>query len=88
MGEARHITLEAVVLTVTAAFEATGSILADTAQHRLRTIETALEIHSPAPPEQIATLVATAERMCFVLDAIQREHDVRRTVTLNGEPLT
>ena len=74
-------------MTVSPTFEATGSMLAGTAQHRLLDIDTALEITSAAPPEDIASLVAQAERMCFVLDAIQRPHEVRRRVMLNGEPL-
>lgn len=74
-------------MTVTPSFEATGSILADTAQHRLADIEAVLAITSSAPKEEIAAMVATAERMCFVMDALTRPHTVRRTTLLNGQAL-
>jgi hypothetical protein len=74
-------------MTVTAGFDMLGSILADTAEHRLHAIRTSLEISSPEPREAVAALVAAAERMCFVLDAIRRPHDVERHVILNGTPL-
>ena len=75
-------------MTVTPTFESAGSIIADTIENRLLGVETALDIASPAPREEIATLVATAERMCYVLDAIRRPHEVHGSTTLNGEPLT
>jgi hypothetical protein len=74
-------------MTVTPRFEQTGSILADTVSSRLVHLETSLEIDSPAPPEKISKLVATAERMCFLLDTIREPHPVRSTTLLNGEAL-
>jgi hypothetical protein len=74
-------------MTVTPHFEQTGSIVADTATSRLLDIETDLRIDSDASPEVIAKLVATAERMCFLLDAIREPHEVRTATSLNGEPL-
>ena len=79
--------LERVEMTVTPTFEMTGSILADTATHQLTALETRLELAAAAPREVVRQLVATAERMCFVLDAIQRPHTVHRTVVMNGAPL-
>jgi uncharacterized OsmC-like protein len=64
-----------------------GSILAGTASHRLEGIETELELTADADADKIAAVVDQAERMCFVLDALQRTHAVSRTATLNGEPL-
>ncbi len=75
-------------MTVTPTFEATGSILAGTARHTLRDMQTRLEIESRAARDDVAKLVETAEQMCFVLDALQRPHTVSRTVTLNGAPIT
>ncbi len=74
-------------MTGTPTFEMTGSILADTAQHRLTALETRLVLTSAAPREAVQQLVATAERVCFVLDAIERPHTVHRTILLNGTPL-
>ena len=86
-SEARKIELRDVSMTVTPRFEQTGSIRADTAQSRLIDVETSLHIDSPAEPEKIAALVATAERMCFLMDAIREPHEVRNSTSLNGEPL-
>ena len=63
-------------MTVTPRFEQTGSILADTASSRLLDVETSLSIESEAPREEIAKLVSTAERLCFLLDTIQNPHEV------------
>ena len=68
-------------------FEQTGSIHADTVGSRLVDVETSLHIDSQAPKEDIAKLVATAERMCFLLDTIREPHEVRNSVSLNGELL-
>ena len=75
-------------MVVTPRFEQNGSILADTAVSRLIDVETRLEIESAAPAESIAKLVATAERMCFLLDAIREPHEVRSVTLLNGAPLS
>lgn len=64
-----------------------GSILAGTAEHRLEAIETSLDITADADAEVIAAAVDQAERMCFVLDALQRTHSVSRAASLNGRPL-
>ena len=64
-----------------------GSIKADTAAHSLAGIETALAVSSDADPDEVAAAVDQAERMCFVLDAIERSHTVHRTTSLNGQAL-
>lgn len=74
-------------MTVTPRFEQTGSIGADTVASRLIDIETALHIESTADKEAIEKLVATAERMCFLMDTIREPHEVRHTTSLNGTPL-
>ena len=86
-SEARKIELRDVSMTVTPRFEQTGSIGADTARSRLVDVETSLHIDSPAAPGEIAKLVATAERMCFLMDTIREPHAVRNSTSLNGEPL-
>ena len=86
-SEARKIELNDVSMTVTPRFEQTGSIGADTVKSRLVDIETDLHIESSAPKEDIAKLVATAERMCFLMDTIREPHEVRNTTLLNGETL-
>ena len=64
-----------------------GSILAGTAEHRLDRIETALEVTAGGDRAAVAEAVAQAERMCFVLDALQRAHTVHRTTTIDGVPV-
>ena len=87
MSEARKIALDRVEMTVTPRFEQTGSIGADDATSRLVDVETRLELDSTAPAEQVTKLVATAERMCFLMDAIRQPHSVTSRVSLNGAPL-
>ena len=88
VSEARKIELDHVRMRVTPRFEQTGSIAADTATSRLVDVETELELESQAAPEAIAKLVATAERMCFLMDVIRGAHSVRATATLNGDALS
>ncbi len=64
-----------------------GSMLAGTAEHRLESIRTAVDVTAAADAKTIAAIVDQAERMCFVLDAIERSHDVERIATLNSQPL-
>lgn len=74
-------------MTVTPRFVMSGSILGGTAEHRLDSIDTSLDVTSDADADVIAAVIDQAERMCFVLDALQRPHSVTRTASLNGEPL-
>jgi hypothetical protein len=87
VSEARHITVDAAELTVTGTFDMHGSILAGTAEHTLHGIRTELRVESPARRDQVAAMVEQAERMCFVLDAIQRPHEVERMAFHNGTRL-
>ena len=87
VSEARHVELDEIAMTVTPQFSQEGSILADTVESRLLGIDTALDITTAAPREEVAKLVATAERMCFMMDAVREPHDVRTRVTVNGEDL-
>jgi organic hydroperoxide reductase OsmC/OhrA len=84
VSEAHHIELDQVAMTVSPRFSQEGSILADTIQSRLLDIETSLEITTSAPSEAVAQLIATAERMCFMMNAIRAPHEVRTRVTVNG----
>ena len=86
-SESRKIELNDVSMLVRPRFEQTGSIGADTVSSRLVDIETVLNIESDADPEAIAGLVATAERMCFLMDTIRQPHEVKSAVHLNGEPM-
>ncbi len=74
-------------MLVTPRFEQTGSIRGDDVQSRLLDVETHLELESSAGQQQIETLVATAERMCFLLDTIRNPHSVTAKVSLNGAAL-
>ncbi len=79
--------LDEVDLTVTPSFEMTGSMLAGTAEHRLVSIDTHLDIRSALDATVVRELVEQAERMCFVLDALQRPHAVSSRTTLNDVAL-
>jgi len=75
-------------MTVTPQFAQEGSILADTVESRLLGIDTELEITTSAPQDVVAKLIATAERMCFMMDAVREPHEVRSRVSVNGAVLT
>lgn len=87
VGEARKVDITSASMVVTPSFVMSGSMIAGTAEHRLQSMETALDITSDADRDTIASIVDQAERMCFVLDALQRSHTVTDTTTLNGQPL-
>ena len=87
VSEARHIELDEIAMSVSPRFSQEGSILADTVQSRLLSIDTSLEITTSAPRDVVSKLVATAERMCFMMDAVQEPHEMRTQVTINGEIL-
>ncbi|MEL7158532.1 MAG: hypothetical protein AAFN30_18315 [Actinomycetota bacterium] len=74
-------------LTVTPSFVMSGSIVAGTARHRLDSMTTELEVEADADTDTVAAMVDQAERMCFVLDAIESTHDVTRSATVNGESI-
>jgi hypothetical protein len=74
-------------VTVAPWFAQDGSIIADTATSQLLDLETAVEIATAAPRDEVAKLLETAERMCFVLNAVREPHAIRRRATVNGEPL-
>ena len=86
-SETRKIQIESASMVVTPRFEQSGSIGADTISSQLVDVETSLDIESNAPTEEIAKLVRTAERMCFLMDVIRNPHPVRAAVRLNGEEL-
>jgi len=88
VSEARHIELDEIAMTVTPQFTQDGSILADTVESRLLGIDTELELTTSAPRDEVAKLIATAERMCFMMDAVREPHEVRSRVTVNGEVMT
>lgn len=46
-----------------------------------------LDIKSNASAEEVARLVRVVESGCFVLQTLTNPMPVKRTVTLNGQPL-
>lgn len=74
-------------MVVTPSFDQVGSIRGGDVQSRLLDVQTKLELESSADSEQVSALVATAERMCFLMDAIRNPHPVEASVTLNGVTL-
>lgn len=84
VSEARKIELDRVNVTVTPSFEQTGSIGRDDVKSRLLGVATHLEIDSQADTQKVNTMIATAERMCFLLDAIRNTHTVASSVSING----
>jgi hypothetical protein len=87
VSEIRHLDVQQLAVTVSPRFTQEGSILADTVSSRLAGIDTTLEIATSAPREAVEKLIRTAERMCFVLDAVRERHEVRTRTIVNGQTL-
>jgi len=87
VSEAKKVELDRVEMVVTPRFEQTGSIVRGDASSRLIDVETKLSLESTADAAQVAELVAAAERMCFLMDAIRNPRAVNASVELNGEAL-
>ena len=87
MSEAKKVELDRVEMIVTPRFEQTGSIVRGDAESRLIDVETKLSLESSAGADVVAEIVAAAERMCFVMDAIRRPRPVTSRVELNGSAL-
>lgn len=79
--------LDRVEMLVTPRFEQTGSIVRGDASSRLIDVETKLSLESSADAGVVAEIVAIAERMCFLMDAIRNPRPVSTAVELNGSPL-
>ena len=87
MSEAKKVELDRVEMVVTPRFEQTGSIVRGDVASRLIDVETKLALESSAEAAVVADLVATAERMCFLMDAIRNPHPAQTRVALNGDDL-
>ena len=88
MSEAKKVELDRVSMIVTPRFEQTGSIVRGDATSRMTDVETKLSLESNADAKRVAEVVAAAERLCFLMDAIREPHPVTGTVELNGEALS
>jgi organic hydroperoxide reductase OsmC/OhrA len=64
-----------------------GSVLRETVTSACTGITLQVEIESPGEPEQIAKLMRSAERNCFVSQAIVNPVEVELRVTHNGATL-
>jgi uncharacterized OsmC-like protein len=82
-----RVPLEKATVRVRGHFWTEGSALAGTLQAGCDGFEMELELASPAPPEQVARVVALARSACYVEQALTSAVPVRSTVTLNGLPL-
>jgi hypothetical protein len=86
-GHMLKVTVTGMRMRVTARYRVDGSVLADSIQARMLGAETLLEIDSPDPPERVARVVRTAERGCFVMQALQHPVPVSGQTRLNGAAL-
>jgi len=64
-----------------------GSALAGTLQAGCDGFEVELELESPAPPAEVARLVALARAACYVEQALKAAVPVALRASLNGQPL-
>jgi organic hydroperoxide reductase OsmC/OhrA len=68
-------------------FSVRGSRLDDSREVGCLGLESAVEIDSPEPPDEVHKLVAHAERTCFVVQSLLGPVPVHMSVTLNGTEL-
>ncbi|MBI4299066.1 MAG: OsmC family protein [Chloroflexi bacterium] len=87
VSEALHLQVDSAKAKVNGTFSRRGSILAGTAKSGMEEVEVVLEIHSPAPREQVAQLIRMAEATCFTIQALRNPVESKLVVFLNGEPL-
>ena len=86
-GHMLKVTVNGMRMRVKAHYRVDGSVLNDTVQARMVGAETTLEIDSPDAPDRIARMIRTAERGCFVMQALIDPVPVRTTTLVNGTRL-
>ncbi len=86
-GHMLKVTVNGLRMRVTARYRVDGSVLDGTVQARMLGAETTLEIDSPDAAERVARVVQSAERGCFVLQALLTPVPVTGRTLLNGAPL-
>jgi hypothetical protein len=64
-----------------------GSVIQGSVKAACLGVETRLELESDEPAERVATLVRTAERGCYTMQALLAPVELSTSVTLNGAPL-
>ena len=86
-GHMLKVTVTGMRMRVTARYRVDGSVLNDTIQGQMLGADTTLEIDSPDPPERVARVVSSAERGCFVMQALLQPVPVTVRTLVNGTPL-
>jgi uncharacterized OsmC-like protein len=87
-GHMLKVQVDNVRMHVAARFRVQGSVLQDSIQAEGVSIETRLEVDSAESPEQVARLVRTAERGCFIMQCLLKSVPITSTTLLNGTPLS
>ena len=86
-GHMLKLQIDRARMEVVARYRVEGSVLNDSVQADMLGVQTRLELESPAPPDTVARLVQTAERGCFVMQALIKPVPVTAVTVLNGQPL-
>ena len=86
-GHMLKVTIDGMRTKVRSRYQVDGSVLADTIDATMLGAEVEVEIDSPDPPERVARVVRSAERGCFVMQALQHPVPVTARTVLNGVPL-
>jgi organic hydroperoxide reductase OsmC/OhrA len=81
------VKIDGMRMRVAARYRSTGSVLDDTVEATMLGAETTLEIESPESPERVARVVRSAERGCFVVQALAKPVAVNTRTVLNGSAL-
>ena len=72
---------------VTTTWWNSGSVMRGDYATGLESLHTELRVESQSPTEDVAKLIAMAERGCYVLSALDKPPIPTRDIQLNGEPL-
>jgi hypothetical protein len=86
-GHMLKVSVTRMTMHVTTRFRLTGSVLDDTIDGEMLGAETRLDLESPGPPDRVARVVRSAERGCFVMQALLRPVPVTARTLLNRAPL-
>ena len=86
-GHMLKVKIDTMRMRVVARYRVDGSVLNDTVEANMLGAETTLEVDSPDSPERVARVLRSAERGCFVVQALQKPVPVTTSALLNGQPL-
>src|SRR5262249_7851003 len=87
-GHMLKVAIDGMRMKVRGSYRVDGSVLNDTIEAQMVSAEIDVELESTDAPDRVARVLRTAERGCFVMQALLRPVPVTTHARLNGAPLT